>query len=193
MLTQYNLNTLYFLRHGETVKDPGVPAIEWKLTPGTSDILDIMAGEERFKNITAIYTSSEHKAQKTAEPFCLHLGLDVIIKDGLEEVRRGGAFLTDEEFQRSKREKLELRDSDLDGGETANQALERFITAVTEINSKHQNAEVLIVSHSTVLSLFFSYLKNDFDNIFNYWQNMEFCALGIVKDGVVLEDISRTQ
>ncbi|MCR4285420.1 MAG: histidine phosphatase family protein [Candidatus Kaiserbacteria bacterium] len=187
-----NGNTIYILRHGETIKDPSIPAIEWKLTPETSGILDAMAVEERFKNITAIYTSSEHKAQKTAEPFGLHLGLDVITKDGLEEVKRGSTFLTDEEFQRLKRENLELRDSNLDGGETANQALKRFITAVSVINSEHQNAEILIVSHGTVLALFFSYLKNDFENIFEYWQNIEFCALGIVKDGVVFEDISST-
>jgi|GEM_PF-932451 len=192
MLTQHNGNTLYFLRHGETIKDPNVPPIEWKLTSETSGILDAIAGEERFKNITAVYASPEYKAQKTAEPFGLHLGLDVIIRDGLEEVKRGDNFLTDEEFKRVKREKFELRDSNLDGGETANQALERFITAVSKIDSEHKNTEILIVSHGTVLALFFSYLKNDFENIFEYWQNMEFCALGIVKDGVVFEDISST-
>jgi len=192
MLTQYNRNTLYFLRHGETVKDPTVPAIEWKLTPETSKILETKAHQERFKDITALYASSEHKAQKSAEPFGLHLGLDTIIRDGLEEVRRGNNFLTDDEFKKVKREQFELRDSNLDGGETANQALERFIGAVSKIDSEHNNTEILIVSHSTVLALFFSYLKNDFESIFEYWQNMEFCALGIVKDGVVLEDISKT-
>src|SRR5690606_11087343 len=143
------------------------------------------------QSINNIYASSEHKAQKSAAPFSKKLNLEVQIKDGLEEVHRGSAYLTDEEFRALKREKLEQRDSNKDEGVSSNQALERFIDAVEATNEAHKDSNILIVSHGTVLSLYFRHLKGDFNQIFDYWKNMEFCAVGIVKDGKVIKDISK--
>lgn len=186
-----NGNTFYFLRHGETIKDPDVPAVEWTLTEETEQALEKIASEDWVQNINHIYASTEHKAQKSAAPFSEKLNLEVKIQDGLEEVHRGSAYLTDEEFKALKREKLEQRDSNKDEGESSNEALQRFISAIEAINEGHKDSNLLIVSHGTVLSLYFSHLKDDFEQIFDYWQNMDFCAVGSVKDGQVTKDISK--
>ncbi len=184
------MNTLIFLRHGETVKDPSVPVVEWRLTDETLSVISNIASEEKFRDIDHIYSSFEHKAQKSAGPFAELLHLDVEVVDGLEDVHRGEAFLTDEEFARLKQEKLEDRDSARDGGETSNQALERFKKAIADIDARHSDSKILISSHGTVLALYFSDLKKDYSHIFEYWKNLPFCATGVVVDSQVIEDIS---
>lgn len=186
------MNTYIFLRHGETIKDPSIPAVEWKLTEETQTALAELASQSEFNDITHIYSSFEHKAQKSAEPFADGLGLHIETMDGLEEVHRGDAYLSDEEFARLKQEKLEQRDTARDGGETSNEALERFKKAIAEIDAKHTDAKILISSHGTILSLYFSDLKQDFSDIFMYWKNLPFCATGAVEGLKVVKDISHT-
>lgn len=186
------MNTFVFLRHGETIKDPSVPAIEWKLTEETQSALSELASQAKFSDITHIYSSHEHKAIKSAEPFAEQLGLTITEMDGLEEVHRGEAYLSDEEFARLKQEKLEQRDTARDEGETSNAALERFKKAIAEIDAQHTDAKILIASHGTVLALYFSDLKDDFSDIFNYWKNLTFCAIGIVEDSKVVKDFSNS-
>jgi broad specificity phosphatase PhoE len=184
------MNTFIFLRHGETVKDPLLPAVEWKLTEDTVKAIADLAAEIEFSDITSIYSSHEHKAQKSAEPFAQQLSIPITVWDGLEEVHRGEAYLTDEEFSLLKREKLEQRDSARDGGETSNQALERFKKAIVEIDNRHNNQKILISSHGTILALYFADLKQDYSEIFNYWKNLPFCATGTVVNSKIVKDIS---
>lgn len=185
-----NNNTFIFLRHGQTLKDPRVTAVEWGLTDEAKSSLNNLIEDPIFEKIDHLYSSTESKAKKTAEPFAKKFSLKVEVLDGLDEVHRGEVYLSDDEFKRLKQEKLEDRDSNLDRGETSNEALSRFINAISEIDSKHHSESILVVSHGTVLALFFSHIKNDFSNIFDYWENMEFCAIGIIKGGEIVKDIS---
>jgi hypothetical protein len=61
------------------------------------------------------------------------------------------------------------------------------------INTNHNNSNILIASHGTVLTLYFSDLKDDFENIFNYWKNLSFGAVGVVKNFEIVEDISNSK
>jgi broad specificity phosphatase PhoE len=182
------MNTFIFLRHGETIKDPAVPPIDWVLTEETQNSLTNLAAKSEFGDITHIYSSYEDKAQKSAGPFASKLGLNMEVAEGLEEVHRGDIYLSDEEFAQLKREKLEHRDSARDGGESSNEALLRFKQAISVIDAKHTNAKILISSHGTILALYFSELKQDYDHIYDYWKTLPFCGIGIVKNGLVLKD-----
>jgi 2,3-bisphosphoglycerate-dependent phosphoglycerate mutase len=184
------MNTFYFLRHGETVKDPSLPATEWNLTSETIRDLNNLAETGIFSQVTAIYSSHEIKSIRSAEPIAIKQNLKSIVIDGIEEVHRGEKFLTDREFQLLKREKLENRESNQDGGESSNMALGRFIATLNLIDSNHQNEHILIVSHGTILALYFSYLKDDFSDIYNYWNSIPFCAVGIVSDGSLEKDLT---
>ncbi|MFN3188646.1 MAG: histidine phosphatase family protein [Candidatus Paceibacteria bacterium] len=183
-------NTFYFLRHGETIKDPNKLTVDWSLTPETSEILDTLADNKNFSEITTIYTSHEDKAIKSASPFVSKLNIPLVKMEGLEEVHRGDKYLTDEEFKRQKREKLEDRDSNPDGGESSNEALRRFMTVIEEINNNHNNENILISSHGTILALYFCYIKNDFSNIYDYWESIPFCGVGIIKNQKVIKDFT---
>lgn len=184
-------NTYIFLRHGETVKDPNTPAINWGLTDETQEALNKLAAESAFDTIEVIYSSNEHKAIKSAEPFAKKLGISIQQQDGLEEVHRGEAYLSDEEFKALKQTKLEDRDSNPDGGESSNTALKRFIAAMEEIDRNHENETILISSHGTILALYFCHVAGDFTNIFDYWGNIPFCGVGIIRGGEVIQHISQ--
>ena len=183
-------NTYIFLRHGETVKDPNIPAINWVLTDETQEALNKLADETTFDNIEVIYSSNEHKAIKSAEPFAKKLGLSIQQQEGLEEVHRGEAYLSDEEFKALKQTKLEDRDSNPDEGESSNTALNRFIAAMEEIDRNHEDKTILVSSHGTILALYFCHVAGDFSNIFEYWSNIPFCGVGIIKGGEVIQHIS---
>ena len=183
-------NTYIFLRHGETVKDPDVPAVNWLLTDETQKALGTPANESTFSDVGVIYSSHEHKAIKSAEPFAEKLNLSIVQQDGLEEVHRGEAYLSDDEFTKLKQTKLEDRDSNPDEGESSNDALKRFIASIEEVDRKHENETILISSHGTILSLYFCHVASDFTNIFKYWKNIPFCGIGITKGGEVIQHIS---
>ncbi len=184
------MNTFVFLRHGETVRDPAKPPIDWVLTEETQKSLADLAVKSEFGDITHIYSSYEDKAQKSAKPFANKLGLKVEVIDGLEEVHRGEVYLSDEAFAELKREKLEQRDSARDEGESSNEALARFKHAISLIDAKHTNAKILISSHGTILTLYFCDLKQNYEDIYDYWRTVPFCGIGIVKDGIVLKDFN---
>lgn len=188
MLPYNSMNTFIFLRHGETIKDSTKPSIDWILTEETQKGLADLAAKSEFCDISHIYSSYEDKAQKSAAPFARKLRLKVEVPDGLEEVHRGDTYLSDEEFAQLKREKLERRDSARDGGESSNEALARFRHIISVIDAKHTKAKILISSHGTILALYFSDIKQDYSHIYNYWQTIPFCGIGIVKDGVILRD-----
>lgn len=99
-------NTFFFFRHGGTVKDPSKSAVDWSLTPETIETLGALANNKNFSEITAIYTSCEDKAIKSASPFVSKLNVPFNKLEGLEEVHRSDKYLTDEEFKRQKREKI---------------------------------------------------------------------------------------
>jgi len=73
-------NTYIFLRHGETTKDLNVPVVNWVLTDNTQESLNTLASKSTFNNVGAIYSSCEHKAVKSAEPFAKELGLSILDK-----------------------------------------------------------------------------------------------------------------
>lgn len=183
-------NTFYFLRHGETIRDKNSPAVLWPISEETKSELSKIAKQERFADLAAVYASTELKAKQSAQPFAEVTSLEVLTLEGLEEVHRGDKYLSDKEFKDLKRKKLEDRDCNPDGGETSNEALTRFKDAIAKIDKEHDDAKILVVSHGTILALYFSDLKNDLKNVFAYWNSIPFDAVGVVKNSEVIEDIS---
>ena len=182
------MNTFYFLRHGETIKDPSRPAIEWQLTTETEFILTKLAENPQFVKITQIYTSSEDKAIRTALPFTEKLKIPSVVVPGLEEVHRGTTFLTDDEFIKLKRLKFEDMEANPDGGESSYAALSRFTQAIEHINTSHKNEHILVISHGTVLALYFAHLKKDYAKLFEYWSMIPFCGVAVVNNKSVIKD-----
>ena len=183
-------NKLIFLRHAETKKDRNVPVSKWHLTEDGVKRAQEVADGGVFDGVDIIISSTEKKAVDTAKPIADRLGLEISQVDGLTEIDRDkGGLLSKEEYEEMKvRIFQDLNFSD-HGWESAGHALERYKKAVREIDEKYEGKKILIVSHGSVMTLFFSDLQNDFDDIFQRWQNLDFCAWGVIENGKVTKDL----
>jgi broad specificity phosphatase PhoE len=103
----YMSNTYIFLRHAETKKDPNRPAVEWVLAEDALLALQKHIDAEIFSEVEVIVTSTEEKAFATARPIIATLDdIPVLRESQFNEVKRGDAFLTDEEFLTQKKDQL---------------------------------------------------------------------------------------
>ncbi len=182
--------TLIFIRHAETQKDPTVNASKWNL----SDVGKVTAKklEDDFVNhdISQIFVSSEQKTFQTIQPLAERLGLDPIVEDSFDEVRRGDIFLSNEDFKKEKIKQLQDTTYNAFNGESVDEALQRFEKRIEDIvNSMQESDTIIIVSHGTILNAYFAKLLNAFDNIVSRWENTKFGAYGVVRDGVVVKDL----
>jgi len=182
-------NRIIFLRHADTQKDPNVHAAEWGLSElgaeqaeGVKDIADM-------QDVEVIYVSEERKTELTVKPLADSLGITPI-KDGrFNEVARGEKFLSKEEFELEKNRQLEDLEYAAFNGETGNAALARFKEGVEAAVAAHPDKTLLIVTHGTVLNLYFADLLGSFTDLPDRWSRTAFCAYGIVEDGNVTKDI----
>lgn len=183
-------NTLIFLRHASTKKDATLPIEHWVVKEESMPDIVRLADSGVFDNVDQIYASTERKAVQTAEPFAKRLNKSVTQVAELGEIKRPGSEkLSTEEYKKIKLQIFENMDFTTEGWETANQALERFSQAIGKIDSQNENKEILIVSHGTVMTLYFAKLQGQLGNIFARWKDLEFGSWGLVRNGVVQKDI----
>lgn len=182
-------NKFIFLRHAETEKNSEINAACWKLTESGKVQAEKVSNEDIFLNVDMIFSSEEDKAYLTALPIAQKNALNIVRDKSFNELRRGDKFLSQEEFERLKREKLIDLDCAFDGGETGNEALDRFKKSIELIEKKNFEKKIVIVSHGTILALYFFELMNRYGDIFSRWKKMEFCAWGVVRRGIIEKDI----
>jgi broad specificity phosphatase PhoE len=183
-------NSIYFLRHAETIADPSQPAHEWSITAEGLRQTRELAKSEVFSNIEGIIHSSEKKARQTADVFAEELNVDLYEHPEFDELRRQEAVsLSNSEYRGIIREILTNWDRNVHGWESGAEALNRFAEAVKRINIMFYSRNILVVSHGLVLTLFFCQLRNFQSIAFERWTQMPFLAWGLVRDGRVLIDI----
>lgn len=182
-------NIYYFLRHAETKKDSNIHATLWGLSElGFAESKEF-AENKIFDDIDLIFTSNEIKARQTAEPIAEKLKLGIAEMCDFREVERGKKFSTHEEFEKLKKDKLENLDCDIDGGETGREALKRFEQGIKSLEELYSGKKILIVSHGTILTLYFAKVKGNFSDIFSRWKALSFCALGVIENNKIIKDI----
>jgi len=183
-------NTIYFLRHAETKKDPSNPPSQWELSEIGRKKSEDIAKKSEFSDVDLIISADEKKSYQTAEPLAKKLGKEVIRIKELNEINRDkGGFLDIQEYSRTKRMMFMDPDFSAHGWETARSALERFSRAVEEIDRKYDNKKILIVASGTVITLYFALLQDDFRSLIVRWKKLDFCEWGAVENGRVLKDV----
>jgi broad specificity phosphatase PhoE len=183
-------NTFIFLRHAKTIKDPALPVVDWDLEVASKEKIKDLLKDSLLKKIDLIYTSTEDKAIKTAAPFIDKFKLKRNSSSGLNEIGRGkGGMLSDVEFKELKLKMFKDVLYAPVGWESSNRALSRFKSTVEEIDDYYEGKNILIVSHGTVLTLYFSDLLGKMENSMKRWEEIEFCAFGMVKNNKVIKDI----
>jgi broad specificity phosphatase PhoE len=170
-------NKYILLRHAETVKDPNIDSKNWVLTEDALEKIDKYISGGKFAGITRIISSTENKAVATGKPIAEFLNLPIEQMEEIVEVKREKKFLTDEEFLVQKQGELEQRDQKINGVESANEAIARFSRGIDKLEKEHTGEKILIITHGTIMTLYLAHVKNNFENIFEEWNNLEFCAL----------------
>ena len=155
---------LLLIRHGETTWNAEhriQGQLDIPLSPlgvlQSARLAEYLANEP----IDAVYSSGQSRAWLTAAPLAARLGLEVIAEPRLRE-RSFGIFegLTlDEIAERYPPEFKKWRERDPawrpDGGESGQQLIDRVLSAVSDIGTKHPNQTVVLVSHGGVLDVLY--------------------------------------
>ena len=153
---------LLLIRHGETAWNAEhriQGQLDIPLSPlgvlQSARLAECLANEP----IDAVYSSGQSRAWLTAAPLAARLGLKVIAEPGLRE-RSFGIFegLTlDEIAERYPPEFKKWRERDPawrpEGGESGRQLIDRVLSAVSDIGTKHPSQTVVLVSHGGVLDV----------------------------------------
>lgn len=183
-------NEMIFIRHAKTKVDKNNPIENWVLTDEGEKQAQDLANSGEFDNVDILISSNENKSYLTIKFLADKLNKEIIKIEDLGEIKRPDSEkLSSEEYEEMKVKIFNNLDFTDKGWETANHALKRFKDAVYEIDRKYDNKKILICSHGTVMTLYFTHMKNELDNLMERWKKLEFGAVGIIKDNKVVEDI----
>lgn len=155
--------TLYFLRHGQTALSRADSFCGSGLDPElTSDGLKMaqaFADAYRASPWRAIYSSSLQRAIATAKPLCDAVGMDLQVREGLNEIGYGRwEGLTREKVDDSFHDEYTSWLADPawhapTGGELATVVARRSLQVIDEIKQSFSDGNILVVSHKATIRI----------------------------------------
>jgi isoleucyl-tRNA synthetase len=164
-------NIFIFSRHGESeTNTKGVvscyPEVaEFPLTKnGVKNVKELARKFKSEGGVGAIYASDLMRTKQTAEIIAKELGIEVVFDDRLRELNVGdynGKLAAEYEAARVG---LDLFKQAPDKGENYLQLKARLLDFVSDINAKHKNKKILVISHGDGLWL----LRQHFDHSTDY-------------------------
>ncbi|MGL5804258.1 MAG: histidine phosphatase family protein [Xenococcaceae cyanobacterium] len=153
---------LYLMRHGETVysRTGGYCGeLDPELTPEGMLMAKAFADTYRKLPWEAVYVSPMKRTIATAKPLCDAVGREMQLRDGLKEIRYGEwEGKTAEYVQQHYGEDYinwltEPAWNAPTGGETAVEISSRADLIIAEIEQKHKDGNVLVVSHKATVRI----------------------------------------
>lgn len=190
-----------FIRHARSIQNKKVGPSLWTISEeGKIDILKL-SEEPEIQKIEVLYSSTELKAQLTAKNLVNALHKNnfppVQLDERLKEVDRdnGLFYPTEEEFKQAVKRGFLHKEKSYDNWEPAANALTRFNEFMNGLLKQDdlQNKTVGIVSHGTIMSLYFAKVGGYYDNpdlIYQKWSQTTFCGWGIIVDNKIVRDLS---
>lgn len=153
---------LFLLRHGETTFSQSggyCGVLDVGLTEAGQAMAEAFATEYQGLEWKAIYSSPLKRTLSTAQPMVKASGLELRIREGLREANFGdweGKSKAEVDGQLGE----DYRDwmtepawNPPTNGETAVQIASRAMAVIAEIEDKHTNGNILVVSHKTTLRI----------------------------------------
>jgi broad specificity phosphatase PhoE len=166
---------LILVKHSLPEINPDVPAASWKLSAEGRKRCAPLANALAVYHPGTIITSLEPKAIETGQLVATHLGLTCTPGDDLHEhLRLTVPFSGRQEFEAEIARFFAEPDRLVLGEETAAQASVRFERAVAELVSHHPQETLIVISHGTVISLF--YKSRTAKDPYSLWQALDLPA-----------------
>jgi len=165
------MRKLILVRHSNSKLDPDIPPHEWGLTDhGAARCIPLAEILSKHKP-GIIITSVEPKARQTGEIIAKTLGTPCLTAANLHEHEREvGGILSKDAFCALIADLFAIPDVLIFGLETARDALDRFSEAVGSVMADYPGRNVAIVTHGTVMSLYYGSISGD--NSFNFWRQL---------------------
>ena len=160
-------NTYYFIRHAHSNYTPD------ELNRSLSDKGQESLVQIEFladKPITAIYSSPYQRAIQTVEPLAQNLKLPIQTDQRLVERKLSSQAIADQDFEESLMQLWAQPTLSLAGGESNQQAQQRALTFLHELESKHQNEEIIISSHGNLICILLCAFDLSID--YNFWHHL---------------------
>jgi probable phosphoglycerate mutase len=161
--------TLYIVRHGESLDNAGISHVRTpegsKLTERGRRQAHTVAHELAGVRADAVIASDLLRARQTAEIIAADRHLEVRVIPELHE-RSVGSFIGRENLRHLEeyRERYEAYDNGsekdrmawklAEDWESLDEALERFVRAVTRVAEEYHDQTVIVVAHGTVMRTF---------------------------------------
>ncbi len=192
---------LIFIRHARSVQNKEIGPSNWEIFKEGELDINKLATEEEIKKIDVLYCSGELKAQLTAQGLVKALQKEKIIElhvdKRLNEVNRdqGVFFESEETFRQAVKKGFQAKDQPVYSWEPATLALDRFKQFIDDIHRNDElNTKIVgIVSHGTIMSLYFGLLGNylhDPELLFKKWSKTSFCGWGKIVDGTIRQELT---
>lgn len=172
--------TLILVRHSLPEFVTGVPASQWQLSEEGRRRCQPLAQRLAAYEPTTIISSTEPKAIETGQICSDSLGLPFETVPGLHEHQRGVILEMEsrEDFEVQVGRFFEQPDRLVFGSETADQAHDRFSTAIARITAQLPTGPLAIISHGTVMTLLIARAAN-LDPL-PFWKSLGLPALAVL-------------
>ncbi len=154
--------TLYFLRHGETEYSRSgsyCGELDAELTAAGHQMAAAFGAAYRTLPWDAVYVSPMQRTVATATPLCTAIAMEMQLRDGLKEIRYGewedktSAYVKEHYLDDYIKWMTEPAWNPPTGGETAIQIASRAALVIAEIEQKHAEGNVLVVSHKATIRI----------------------------------------
>ena len=190
-----------FIRHARSIQNKEVGPSHWTISEEGIKLILKLAEVPEIRNIDILYSSTELKAQLTANNLVKALHKKdfslVQLDKRLNEVDRdnGTLYSTEEEFKLAVKKSFLEKNKLNDNWEPVANALTRFNDFMNELQKRGglHDKTVGIVSHGTIMSLYFAKVGNYYDNaelLYKKWSQTTFCSWGKIVDGKIARDLS---
>jgi len=162
-------NTYYFIRHAHSSYTPD--EINRPLSDkGRESLAQIEFLADKL--ITAIYSSPYQRAVQTVEPLAQSLKLAIQTDKRLIERKLSSQAIADQDFEKCLLQLWSQPTFSFVGGESNQQAQQRALALLYELESKHQNEEIIISSHGNLICVLLSAFDSSID--YDFWRSLSF-------------------
>lgn len=170
---------LILVRHSQPQIDLAVPAGRWHLSPEGEQRCLLLAERLAEYEPDLIVSSTEPKAVETARAVAHRLGLPFKTSLGLHEHDRSSVLNLDRGSFHESVARLFAHPGELVfGRETADQARKRFRRAIDDLLLLYPRANLVVVTHGTVLALYVATLAG-MDAYF-LWQQLSMPSFAVL-------------
>jgi broad specificity phosphatase PhoE len=184
---------IYFLRHALTQVNSMIPVSEWLLSSRGKEDARLEITPNNFPDIQQIFCSTESKTRQTIQKFAKTHQIPLDTHSGLGEIHFASFEENNDTFLYMKKECFQHLDENKYGTESFRAGLQRFTSTLAYLRGENLGKNLLIVSHGTVLSLYFAAMHGKLDNgleIYQNWKKLRFLAWGLLENENIVRDLS---